>query len=165
MKEPVPGAGPDEAKDAASGPDEPIFKFQKKVDDDWKRKVEEEKERLSEPARPSRPEPQRGAPPGRAAAEPPPQPPEEPEDERAAGPTTPFLRFVGDLANQALTALGVYPDPITRTRQLSLEQARYIIDVLRVLKDKTKGNLTPDEQRVLDGLVYELQLQFVEMTR
>ncbi len=142
-------------------------KFAKKVDDDWKRKVEEEKERLSDPEPPP-PRP-RAAPDERRPAkgggsEPEPEPGQEHEPEHApAG--SPFLRFVGDLANQALTALGAYPDPITRTRQVSLEQARYIIDVLRILKDKTKGNLTPDEHRVLDGLLYELQIQFVEMNR
>lgn len=184
MTPPDPDENPE--ADAASG--ETIFKFKKKVDDDWKKKVEEEKERLSEPPREARRErprgdarPAQGAPgaPGHAAPPPPPaaaagaadadapaEPEGEFEDERSGGPAaTPFLRFVGDLANQALTALGVYPDPMTRTRQVSLEQARYIIDVLRILKEKTKGNLTPDEQRVVDGLVYELQLQYVEMTR
>jgi hypothetical protein len=170
MNENESGKGPDPSSGSGPAPEEPIFRFEKKVDDDWKRKVEEEKERLSEPPRrerPARPEPPRGAR-GPAAAEPPREPPDEPlEEEEAdrAAAATPFLRFVGDLANQALTALGVYPDPMTRTRQVSLEQARYIIEVLRVLKDKTKGNLTPDEQRVVDGLVYELQLQYVEMSR
>lgn len=170
-----PDSDPNPEPDPSSG--DTVFKFKKKVDDDWKRKVEEEKERLSE-APPKRERPRgeaRPAPGAPADAGPPrpeapseaePGPGFEEEDERGGGPAaTPFLRFVGDLANQALTALGVYPDPMTRTRQVSIEQARYIIDVLRILKEKTKGNLTPDEQRVVDGLVYELQLQYVEMTR
>jgi hypothetical protein len=192
MTPPDADPDPDSERDPKHEPDpgsgDPIFKFKKKVDDDWKRKVEEEKERLSEPPKQrERPRPETvssaaaGKPGSAASSSSPPSssassaesgaaapgaPSEDEfEDERSGAPATPFLRFIGDLANQALTALGVYPDPMTRTRQVSLEQARYIIDVLRILKEKTKGNLSPDELRVVDGLLYELQIQFVELNR
>src|SRR5262245_48636074 len=182
----------DPVSDSDPPDQEESFKFKKKVDEDWKRKVEEEKERLStDSERRDRPRPQAsaehaeraGAASGAGAGQAPgpgggaSRSRRSQRDDAAASaggpseaqeeplPDTAFLRFIGDLANQALTALGAYPDPITRTRQVSLEQARYIIDVLRLLREKTKGNLTAEEQRVVDGLLYELQLQYVDMNR
>jgi hypothetical protein len=46
--------------------------------------------------------------------------------------------------------------------EVDLEAAKYSIDILSVLKEKTKGNLTPDETRYLDGMLYEFRMRYVE---
>ncbi len=66
------------------------------------------------------------------------------------------------LATTALAQMGLLPDsPMPR----DLRGARNSIDLLRVVKDKTDGNLTPEEQRVLDELLYTLQMNFVEASK
>ena len=52
-------------------------------------------------------------------------------------------------------------DPVTRERRVDLEQAREAIDVLLLLRDKTSGNRTEPESRLLEEIVYDLQMRFV----
>ncbi|MBI3615916.1 MAG: DUF1844 domain-containing protein [Candidatus Omnitrophica bacterium] len=64
-----------------------------------------------------------------------------------------------------MMALGEVPHPVTNARQEDLEQARYLIDVLGMLQEKTKGNLTPEEADLLEGLLYELRMKYVAKTK
>jgi len=66
------------------------------------------------------------------------------------------------LAQTALAQMGLIPESGMPT---DLRGARNSIDLLRVIKDKTDGNLTPEEQRVIDELLYTLQMNFVEASR
>jgi len=66
------------------------------------------------------------------------------------------------LAQTALAQMGLIPESRMPT---DLRGARNSIDLLRVIKDKTEGNLTPEEQRILDELLYTLQMSFVEASR
>jgi hypothetical protein len=68
------------------------------------------------------------------------------------------------LATSALAQMGLLADP-SRPVPEDLRGARQAIDLLRVLKDKTAGNLTTEEQRVLDDLLYTLQMNYVQKTR
>jgi Domain of unknown function (DUF1844) len=68
-----------------------------------------------------------------------------------------FLMF----ATSALIALGETPDPVTGRIEKNLAQAGEAIEVLRLLRTKTEGNRTPEEDRVLNQLLYDLQMQFV----
>ena len=75
---------------------------------------------------------------------------------------TPFLMLVGGLAGQAHVGLGLRPDPITRKTAKDLPGARQAIDLLAMLEEKTKGNLTAEERQLLETVLYELRMRFVE---
>lgn len=76
-----------------------------------------------------------------------------------------FRTFVSGVAGQALIHLGLLENPATGKRERDLDQAKYTIDLLQVLKDKTKGNLTEEEASTLDAALYDLRLRFVEACR
>lgn len=61
--------------------------------------------------------------------------------------------------------LGEAPDPVTREPIVDLPLARHTIDVLGVLRDKTKGNLDDDEQRLLETLLFDLRTKYVEIVK
>lgn len=83
-----------------------------------------------------------------------------PED--APGPETNFLFFLSSIGMQALMALGEIADPATGQKSANLPQAQYLIDVIQMLADKTKGNLAPEEDKAIQGLLYELRMKFVQ---
>ena len=69
------------------------------------------------------------------------------------------------LYSDALVHLGQIPDPATGQRHVDLDQARFAIDLLETIKDKTHGNRTPEESEVLDEILSTLQMGFVRATR
>jgi hypothetical protein len=73
-----------------------------------------------------------------------------------------FSTFILGLASNALVQLGAAPDPETGARSSNLVLARQSIDILGVLHDKTRGNLDEQERRLLEAMLYDLRLQFVE---
>jgi hypothetical protein len=76
-----------------------------------------------------------------------------------------FVNFLTTLASQAASALGAVPHPVTGQRAVDLESGRYWIDVLAMLQEKTKGNLQAPEARLLEGLLSDLRMQFVAISR
>ena len=76
-----------------------------------------------------------------------------------------FVNFLSTLATNAAAALGAVPHPSTGKRSLDLETGKYWLDVLGMIKDKTKGNLHKEEQRILDVLLSDLRMQYVTMVR
>jgi hypothetical protein len=76
-----------------------------------------------------------------------------------------FVNFLSTLATNAAAALGAVPHPATGKRTLDLETGKYWLDVLGMLKDKTNGNLHPQEARLLDGLLGDLRMQYVQLVR
>jgi len=80
-------------------------------------------------------------------------------------PTIDFASFVLSLATSAMMHMGEIPDPVTGRPVESLPAARQTIDVLNILREKTKGNLNADEQRLMDSLLYELRLKFLNKTK
>jgi len=68
-------------------------------------------------------------------------------------------------ANAALVSLGAVQEPGTGEGRLDLDQARSAIDILVMLRDKTQGNRTDQESRLLEELVYDLQMRFVRAAR
>lgn len=66
------------------------------------------------------------------------------------------------LASSALVHVGAAPDPLTGVARRDLEQARFTIDLLRLLRDKTEGHRTVEESQLLEEILYNLQIQFVE---
>ncbi len=65
-------------------------------------------------------------------------------------------------ASSALIGLGAAPNPVTGERTVDLEQAQEAIDTLLLLRDKTHGNRTEQESRLLEEILYDLQLRFVQ---
>ncbi len=78
-------------------------------------------------------------------------------------PAMDFSTFVLSLATSALYHLGLVEDPEThKTVPPDLSLARQTIDTLEILQEKTRGNLDDDERRLLESLMYELRMRFVE---
>jgi len=78
-------------------------------------------------------------------------------------PRVDFSSFCLSIGTSALYHLGVVPDPETgQPAEPNLPVARQTIDSLEMLRDKTQGNLDEEESKLLDGLLYELHLRFVE---
>lgn len=80
-------------------------------------------------------------------------------------PPANFYNFVTSLSIQALMFLGELENPITNKKEKDLGQASYLIDTLSMLKEKTKGNLTTEEQNLIDSALYELKMKFVESSK
>jgi hypothetical protein len=76
-----------------------------------------------------------------------------------------FVNFLSTLATNAAASLGAVPHPATGQRSLDLDTGKYWLDVLSMLRDKTEGNLHPQEQRLLEGLLADLRMQYVTMVR
>jgi len=72
-----------------------------------------------------------------------------------------FTGFISSLAMEALIFLGEIPNPISKKKEIAIDQARYIIDIIGLLKEKTKGNLTAEEANAIDNILYELRAKFV----
>jgi hypothetical protein len=77
-------------------------------------------------------------------------------------PHVDFSTFVLSLGHSALIQLGEAPHPDTQHVEADLPLARQTIDLLSVLEEKTKGNLTGEEERLLSQLLYDLRLRCVE---
>ncbi|MBX7056233.1 MAG: DUF1844 domain-containing protein [Pyrinomonadaceae bacterium] len=76
-----------------------------------------------------------------------------------------FVNFLSTLATNAAAALGAMPHPVTGQRSLDLDSGKYWLDVLAMLRDKTKGNLHSKEERLLEGLLADLRMQYVQVVR
>ncbi|MDD3374751.1 MAG: DUF1844 domain-containing protein [Candidatus Omnitrophica bacterium] len=75
-----------------------------------------------------------------------------------------FLSYVSSLGFQAMIFLGEIESPVTKKKETNLLQAKFIIDTLVMLRDKTKGNLEPQEDNLLNVSIYELQMKYVDQT-
>ena len=74
-----------------------------------------------------------------------------------------FTAFVISLASSAAIHFGDLPDPNTgQLAELNLDGAAQMIEILGLLQEKTRGNLTPEEHEVLEQVLYELRMRFVQ---
>jgi hypothetical protein len=73
-----------------------------------------------------------------------------------------FSTLVLSIGSSAAMALGLAPNPVNGQMEKDLELARFNIDLLRMLRDKTKGNLNADEQRFIESICTDLQMKFVQ---
>ncbi|HZU96251.1 MAG TPA: DUF1844 domain-containing protein [Planctomycetota bacterium] len=118
-----------------------MTEIKKKVDSEWKKRAEEEKEKLEEV---------------KERVE------EQLEAEEGPLPPPTFLSFLAGLDLEARLALGEIKHPQTGQAKKDLIAAQYVIDTLALLQEKTKGNLTSDEERTLQNLLTELRFRFVQ---
>ena len=93
------------------------------------------------------------------------EPIEEHEDVPGADDPASFVNFLTTLATNAAASLGAVPHPATGKRSLDLETGKYWLDVLAMIQEKTKGNLHPQEARLLDGVLADLRMQYVTVVR
>jgi len=85
----------------------------------------------------------------------------EKREERTALPEINFATFVISLCSSALIHLGIAPDPITGEQQKDLAIAKQTIDMLAMLQEKTRGNLTEEEAQLLESMLYDLRMRYV----
>ena len=76
-----------------------------------------------------------------------------------------FSIFVSSLGMQALAAMGEMENPMTKKRETDLEQAKYMIDIIEILQEKTKNNLSSEESQMMEGLLYQLRMLYVSKTK
>jgi uncharacterized protein DUF1844 len=80
-------------------------------------------------------------------------------------PALSFTAFVLSLASTAAIHFGDLPDPVSgEPGEPNLDGAAQMIEILSLLENKTKGNLTAEERQVLEQVLYELRMRFVEAT-
>ena len=82
-------------------------------------------------------------------------------------PSLDFNALVLSLGSSAIVHLGEAPDPTTgqKREKPDLAMAQQSIDLLAMLQEKTRGNLTPDEARFLDNILYDLRMLYVQVSQ
>lgn len=75
-----------------------------------------------------------------------------------------FASFMMSIASNAASSLGMMEQPVTGKREVDLELGKHWIDILGMLQKKTKDNLLPQEQQILEGLLADLRMQYVSLT-
>ena len=89
----------------------------------------------------------------------------EPPDEEFSGEPSGFETLVSYLSTTTMFQLGLIPGPGGERIPADMTNAQRTIDLLQVLLEKTQGNLTPPESRLLDDVLYELRMTFVELQK
>ena len=112
-----------------------------KVDGDWKDQAAEEKDKLRK------------------------QFEEQAEKQNSQVPDADFLGFISGLAAQAMMNLGEIENAVTGKKETNLPMAKYTIDILGIVKDKTEGNLTDEEKKYLESSLYQLRMMFVNKSQ
>jgi hypothetical protein len=85
-----------------------------------------------------------------------------PATDATAGPPVDFHTFVLSLGSSALMHLGELERPGAASTEKDLTLAKHTIDILAMLQQKTRGNLSPAEDKLIESLLYELRLRYVD---
>ena len=117
------------------------------VDEDWKDQAKKEKDVLAEKEEAEQPSKT-----------------EEPKGSRGPLPKGDFAALISMLVTQALFALGLIQVEGQDKKEPELDIAKYNIDMLETLEEKTKGNLTETEQKVLTNTLSEVRMAYVKMS-
>lgn len=80
-------------------------------------------------------------------------------------PQIDFTTFILSLASSVQVHMGSVPDPTTKTTTKNLTMAQQTIDIINLLSEKTKGNLTAEEGKILEQVLYSLRMQFIEASK
>ncbi len=89
----------------------------------------------------------------------------EPTGEQGPGQGVNFTSFLLSLATTGMVHLGEMPEPSSGQKMEDLGAARQMIDILDILKEKTEGNLSSEESHLLENVLYELRLKFMEKSK
>ncbi len=76
-----------------------------------------------------------------------------------------FNVFITSLGMQAMIFMGEMPNPITNETKVELDRARYLIETIAMINEKTRGNLTAEEQKLIDDILYGLRLKYAEKVK
>lgn len=76
-----------------------------------------------------------------------------------------FNIFITSLGMQAMIFMGEMANPITNETKVELSRAKYLIETISMIKDKTKGNLTTEENKLIDDMLYTLRLKYAEKAK
>jgi hypothetical protein len=77
-------------------------------------------------------------------------------------PEVTFSTFIFSLVSSAMVHLGEWPDPATGEKAENYDIAKQTIDIIGMLREKTKGNLSDEEQRMIDSVLYDLRMRYVK---
>ncbi len=124
------------------------------IDEGWKSQVDREKASLRSPV-------EAGA--DQVAAND--EPPADSEKGKRDLPPASLILLISSLASQAMAAMGAIPGDDGKPLPMNLKFARHFIDLIAVVEDKTRNNLTSDEVSFLNGSLHHLRLLFVECSR
>lgn len=133
-----------------------IIKDRRRFDDSGEVKPEAPLEEAA--AKPKEPTPEA------KAAEPKADEPRQDKEAESSFPELDFSTFVFSLGTSAMYHFGDFPDPATKKAEKNLAAAKQTIDILAILQAKTKGNLSDEEERLIDSLLYELRMRYVRET-
>ncbi|OGR03923.1 MAG: hypothetical protein A2511_08175 [Deltaproteobacteria bacterium RIFOXYD12_FULL_50_9] len=86
------------------------------------------------------------------------------KDGKCVLPEVTFTAFIMSLNTSVLYHLGEIKDPVTGNLEKDLVLAKHTIDTLNLLKHKTKGNLTSEEDEILAAIIFDLQMRFVRVS-
>jgi len=114
------------------------------IDEDWKEQAAKEKENLAEQEKVEKEEKQ--------------------EEQGRQLPPADFSGLVSMLATQAFFALGVIRAKEDDEPKVDVALAQYNIDMLGTIEEKTKGNITDEEKKLLEGTIHQLRMAFVQIT-
>ena len=87
----------------------------------------------------------------------------EPEEETAL-PEISFLNLILSLSTSVLIQLGEIQDPTTKQTEKNLPLAKQTIDLISLLQEKTKGNLSNEEEKLMENVLYDLRMRYVKAT-
>jgi hypothetical protein len=87
------------------------------------------------------------------------------DTQRIPLPEVNFNSLIFSLSSSALLNIGDIADPQTGEKRKDIPMAKYSIDIIAMLKDKTKGNLTDEEQKFLDSILADLRLRYVKAAK
>ncbi len=76
-----------------------------------------------------------------------------------------FSTFILSLSTSVLVSLGELPDPLKNENDVNLPLAKQTIGLIEMLMEKTKGNLTEDEDRLIDSMLYDLRMKYIEAAK
>jgi hypothetical protein len=79
-------------------------------------------------------------------------------------PAIDFSTFMMSLNASALVSLGVIADPVTGATAKNLPLGKQAVDIIAMLEEKTKGNLTPEEVKMLTGMLYDLRITYIKQS-
>jgi hypothetical protein len=87
-----------------------------------------------------------------------------PAQEASSRPPIDFLSYIVSYYTQGMVLLGEVPNPYTNKKEEDIDAARHMIDILSMIEQKTKGNLSQEEKQLLESVVYELRMKYMAKT-
>lgn len=72
-----------------------------------------------------------------------------------------FSTFILSLSTSALVHLGELPDPMTNKKEVNLQLAKQTISIIEMLKEKTRGNLSGEEEKLMNNVLYDVRLKYI----